>query len=984
MQTETLKYLLDLNNDGLFNHAYSDISAYVLRSSWSAGRSGPPPEYDVAGSCSLSLDNSTSIFSTFNESSPIHNLLVPDIGIRITSKIGSGAEVTMFQGFLQDFDPVVGLPVGISTAEFSGYGILAKLATGDISIALQENITTGDAVKAILDAAGFDSGDYSIDSPTLTTLSKWWLKKDTNPLAAMREIQDSELGRIREGRDGKIYFEGRDHTFNPPHMTSPDIPQATYGTGVLNIWNLRQINSRANVHNFAQCQVRTFNESESMILITLADVPNKQGGTPLIIPAATGSPAIPGALTVEVEYPNDSAPGNHIGVKTWGMVDYEANSSADDTGDDISENVAQTKTELGRKLKIDFLNYNYEDAHLVVLRIHGTAIVEGDPSIIKSGEEGKDKKEYPQASIWITDAADAKVYLDYLVLIDTPLRPRFAFDVMANYNDVHLSEAQERQTGDRIRIAAGAPYGIFVNAEFIIDKIGHQVDELKQHTMTITCTKAPASQLSAFGSAKPANIISNAPPEDIWISGWISAGRLLFAAMARRYTAGITGCELRLKLIPPGESVISVDMRTVAEGGTFADNGATQLIITPAAGWQGAHYQLFYGANLGRWYQAWRFINSAGWSLWNDGNPNPSLITDYIDTEGNNFSDTGPPADWTVNIQPGPQTGTAIVVTSRPATNGKRILFAFFQIKDSTTGSWRDIDANAGAAITRYDGSAIDHTYDPSMGKITKATGDYGDAATYGGLLLIERRQSLFDSKYCIQMALDPSQVNGSEISGIIGGDPAFSPDVDGKYTLLRIKIVKPAWEWDSEGYFAQAGYNAGPVELWDNPSRGDLTSQTFKSNPFILPAGVDLEDLQARVWFGSDYSFSDGGIYSPCPLAPPSIITDPGVIVIKCSVTITIDCGLGSIFYVDLDQNAVLANFVNPKHGRPVILIIRQNGAGGHTFTITGSKFTYGNEITAAIAVISSTALSRNYFGFIHDGDRDKTDIVSFVSTYV
>jgi hypothetical protein len=458
--------------------------------------------------------------------------------------------------------------------------------------------------------------------------------------------------------------------------------------------------------------------------------------------------------------------------------------------------------------------------------------------------------------------------------------------------------------------------------------------------------------------------------------------------LARKWNQDIYEAEFRAKLVPAGQSVDSVDLRTEAEGGTFAHNGTTQLIGTVLyANWRGVHCQHFFGENLGRWYFTFRLRNtSAGWSAWSDGNRYPQQVTDYVDTEADNFSDTGPAGDFTVTVKAGSQSGTAVVVASRPQTYGKRIWFVEFQIRDARSGSWRNVDANAGAAVTHYDGSAVSHTYDPVAGTITKASGDYGDGAVYGGLMLVDRRQGQFDQLHCTWIWVNSSQFSGSAINGVLGAAGVFEPDENGLYTDLRIKIVKtPKW-WNnttpanSDGYCAEQGFQ--DQQHWDNETCGDLDSQTFTSRPFILPSGVSLEDIQARVWFGTDYSFSDGGIHSEN--GPPESATPPdaGVVQIPAAATITLDCGLGSIFYIDLDQDAVLANFVNCRHGRPVIVIVRQDATGGHTLTLD-TKFNYGTEIPASAVVIASEPGARSFFGFIYDSDADLIDVVAFVSGY-
>ena len=67
--------------------------------------------------------------------------------------------------------------------------------------------------------------------------------------------------------------------------------------------------------------------------------------------------------------------------------------------------------------------------------------------------------------------------------------------------------------------------------------------------------------------------------------------------------------------------------------------------------------------------------------------------------------------------------------------NGNRIMSVAFQIRDASAGAWRNIDADAGAADTLYDGSEINHTFNPATGVLRKESGDYGGATSSGGFL---------------------------------------------------------------------------------------------------------------------------------------------------------------------------------------------------------------------------------------------------------
>src|SRR5512147_252579 len=165
-----LHYCVDWNNDGLFAHPNSDIRQYVMPASWRFGRNAAH-EYDSAGTASVTLDNSSSIFSSFNAGSPLNGKNLPNIRVRITMTSG-GITTTMFQGFLESIVPTVGLApkTRLNTAELVAYGVLAQFNEGTVSIPLQENIDTGDALAVMLDEDGYSATERTIQSG-LTTIS---------------------------------------------------------------------------------------------------------------------------------------------------------------------------------------------------------------------------------------------------------------------------------------------------------------------------------------------------------------------------------------------------------------------------------------------------------------------------------------------------------------------------------------------------------------------------------------------------------------------------------------------------------------------------------------------------------------------------------------------------------------------------------------------------------------------------------------------
>ncbi len=982
-----LHYYVDWNNDGLFAHAQSDITLYVMPASWRFGRNAAH-EYDSAGTASLTLDNSSSIFSSFNTSSPIYGKILPNIRVRITMTSG-GVTTTMWQGYLESIVPAVGVKATVSTAELVAYGALAQFNEGGVSVPLQENIDTGSALSTLLDQDGYSATERRIDTG-LTTISKWWVKPGSQRLQAMRELQAAEFGRIREGKDGFLCFENRANPFTAPR----NVPQAVYGTGALRMWNLRQENPLLGVFNKISSEIHTFNVSEDIILVTIADVPGNQGGVPPIVPGN-------GTLTIDIDYPTASSPGNYIAVDSWGMVDYEANTLADRTGSDITDDVSATKTAKGSRLTVVFTNANPQPAHLVVLRARGVAIVEGDPIPVSSEDAASQskyrKREYPYPSEWLTYLPDGQAYCDYIVSVFKDLRPRLTFDVKGDYDSSHLNEVRQRDIGDRIRVVASlADYGLAIDAEFIIDSLAYSVDAAGMITMMISCTQAPAAQLGPLATPYDPKTIPEPKdggvspvPDDLWTRGILRDGRILFGCAADKWNAGIDKAEFRALLVPIGATVPeTVDLRTADEGGTFEHNGTTQFIVVDIAANQGGvNYQIFFKTYRGKWFFAFKLHNAAGWSVWSDGNDQPQYVDDYCDTEQATGVDSGPPQDWEVQLVSGPSAGTCQVVASRPKVNGNRIFSVFFQIRDTcdANGHWRAVDENAGAAHTFFDGSAIDCIYDPISGTITAPPGtDFGVLPTDDIMLMFDIRQGQFDKAHCNWCGMAASQISGNVISGVANLTPAYEPGGDGKYTGFRIKLVRPPWSFcnqyvtpNTDGFQALAGY--GSVgEYWLLPTGADVNTMTFKSNPFAIPAGCTIADLQGRCWFWTTYSINDDGRVSANGVPGD---TEDSVINLTYNTTITIDCKLGDIFYVTLTGDAFLAPLVNAKHGCPMILVVRQDAAGGHVLTYD-DKYRIGDDVDDL--AISKSANGHDYFGFIYDAVDDRIDAVALVRGYV
>jgi hypothetical protein len=328
--------------------------------------------------------------------------------------------------------------------------------------------------------------------------------------------------------------------------------------------------------------------------------------------------------------------------------------------------------------------------------------------------------------------------------------------------------------------------------------------------------------------------------------------------VANYNNASLSEGEFRAMYVDPTTVLPAyVDLRTAAEGGSFAHNGTTQLIITGLRAARNGSTCRFTSGAQGRWYFAWRLKNTYGWSNWTDGNLTPSLVYQYADTS--TLTDTGPPDDWEVTVQPGSIANTYIASASRPRTKGGCILFFWAQFKDASTGAWRALDENTGAAETYYDGSGSNHSYDPATGEISNGGAGWG-TATVGDLVLIDvRGDTNFDVNYCTWVGIEAV---GTTLTIEAWDRFQSTAHMTGSvYDRVRIKIVKPPWAWTTEGYLgATPGYG-----LWNENTPGNnwiyanFTDRSFTTGAVQVPSSV--ANVECRVWFENRFSRSDGGI---------------------------------------------------------------------------------------------------------------------------
>lgn len=870
---------VDWNGDGLFTHANSNISTYIDGpGSFQSGRDRTNLVLGRwrSGQYERTFINNTKIFSKSYSSSPIYGLMKKGRKIKETLQIGAGSEVTIFAGRLLKVIPLPAKHGGERHVRIQAIGILDWIRRKkNIQIEPQSGIKSGAVASLITDQIGIPTADTDFDDGQ-TTLVRYIVDGDQNPVEALQDVADNEGGLLGENAAGQAIFEDRAHRFAAPHTVS----QAIYGpaghpTATVNYSKCTPIDGDEEIFNEVIAKVSTYNLTEEKLLWTLVDIFDVKANASASFSIATG-------VTKTIKAIPTKASGE-IGVHDWTTITLFANTAADGSGTDLSTQMNVSMEEFENSCLLHITNGSASTAWITKLKLYGLMIVKADAVEVSRsdsasiGDIGPSTLNLPAK--FLSSIEEAEAFCEYWLAAYKDERIGVNIEVQCNATANNLLEAQNRWISDRITVVdeEGLSADYYVeNKKIVFD------DQYGVMTMTLRCSPVVGSTWAASAvdySARSVRLIpSNTVPDQLlWTQAIALEKSILFYCGAEKWNAGITEAEFRAYRIPEGTSVQSVDLRTVDEGGTFAHNGTDSYIVSSIfADWKGFMYELFYGSYPGVWYWAIRLKNEDGWSNWTDGNQYPQYVVDNIDTASNAIYDVGPPSSFTATIKPGVQTGTAIIEATRPAVNGNRLFSVAFQIRDATAGSWRNVDADAGAAETLYDGSEIDHTFNPLTGELRKTSGTYGDAATEGGLLLIDVRQNSFDHRCCRWYEVSPAQFSGATISGLSAFKAAFDLNVNGEYNFLRCKIVRHPKIWNVTEPAANDDGFQGPSGFYKRSyltpqNLGDVMSDVFVSPPFVIPTGLTIADLEARIWFENTYSISDDEYFTDTIVEAPT-----------------------------------------------------------------------------------------------------------------
>lgn len=456
--------------------------------SWSYGRdrASQLTGRSIAGTLECTLLNNDGRFSSFNTASPLYGLLVPGRKVRLRAYY-NGAIYLLWEGFLSEIGPDA--TGWFKTAKLRAHGPLAKLndPLAKVTVAMTANVLTGAAMGLVLDAVGWPADKRTLDTGR-TTIGRFWAKGQ-NALSALRSVEETEAGFLRETRDGKVAFEDRHHRLLSPHT----VPQATHtqdSDGVLWYVGVAQKDPWSEVYNRFTADVQLYDTGALAVLWTLAA-------------SGVDSPAIEAGASREfwASYPNPaSAAANGVAVDTWttpvATTDFTANAAADGSGANLTGDITIAVSKFDNSMKITLTNGASVKAYVTFLQARGTPVLAKDPIPVEKEDAASisayGERTYPNPAPYLPSLQEAEDWGDFQKSIYKDPIPMLTVDLAANASHEHMVEVMTRDVSDRVTVVAQGAVKLGINRDFFIEAARHHVGEGNLHSVTYECSPADA------------------------------------------------------------------------------------------------------------------------------------------------------------------------------------------------------------------------------------------------------------------------------------------------------------------------------------------------------------------------------------------------------------------------------------------------------------------------------------------------------------
>ena len=488
MVVASYKLQVDWNNDGDWGDAGEEIDMGRVRGitcSFGRDRASQLTGRSKAGKLTATLDNRSGDYNPFNSDSPIYGNILPGRPVRLLGTSTTQSDQAIWQGFLTRITPRVFLG-GDATAVLEATGPLGQVNLDQIEVPMVTSQRTDQVIDDILDAAGWGAGSgYRTLDTGKTTITRYW-KSATYTVQALQEVESTEGGFIREGKDGKIIFDNRHHRLSGDALTS----QATYSdaSGAARVYSrLTQDDPLPHIFNIFETEVQTYTTASVAVLWTLSE-------------SGASSPSIsPGvARTWTARYPTSASANNARGVNAWtttaSTTDMLANTAADGSGTNVTSDIGISVSKSSETMAITLTNNGSVPAYVTKLQARGTGITADDPATINqedaTSKTAFGKRTWPARTRFIPDTDEALDWADFNLSVYKDPTAVLRMSYFANRDTNAINEMLDRDISERVTVVAANTADLSINRDFFIEAVQHKIDANRLHQVTYLLSDA--------------------------------------------------------------------------------------------------------------------------------------------------------------------------------------------------------------------------------------------------------------------------------------------------------------------------------------------------------------------------------------------------------------------------------------------------------------------------------------------------------------
>ncbi len=454
---------VDWDDDGDFSDDGEDVTADTMVVETRRGRAQPD--------WVLSKTEPGKLVATLKNTSGNYSSGAAGVKVRLRTVLPVAA--ILWTGHLQKIKPITPEPGGLPTAELTAIGPLGKIAKAKVKAAVSSGALTSVHVAAVLDDIGWPSADRAIETGEVTT-GYWPISNTTqlgvatfdlpDALAALQDLEDTELGFLWETCDGKIGFQKRTaRTTNARSYTAQatfsDHPGATLGYRLIELED-----GLDGVFSEVVTQAGAVTLQPLAEIWSYADVP---------LTLAAGE-----YLTFTATYPPPKG-SSGILVDTW---------TTPVIGTDIISTGGTLVLDARIKKSANTMQFIIQNTHatdaatITKVAARGTAVIANDVTkqyaVNDANEATYGRRTLDWPAPFFATAADAKAAA--ALVLERKYRPwkRIRLTITANRSAALLTQCLQRELSDRVDITANDVTGLGLNsAAFWIEAITHRIEE---------------------------------------------------------------------------------------------------------------------------------------------------------------------------------------------------------------------------------------------------------------------------------------------------------------------------------------------------------------------------------------------------------------------------------------------------------------------------------------------------------------------------